>query len=111
MDEKYKSRVKVITANTYRINDPDDPSFPWMIELVCRPPSFMSMAFVGIVGPTEIITVIAKDQEALEAAMAESDLRGHPRTMRFRVSGPEGVTESVGDWSLDPPRRGMGKDV
>ena len=58
--------IKLIRHNANRINNPDDPRFPYRLEVILRPPEFMEFMFVGLFGGSEIVIVRGMTKEAIE---------------------------------------------
>lgn len=82
--------IKLI-KHTGECDYPDDPSLPFRLDLVMRPPSLMSVAFVVFHGGTEDFVVRSDSAEALVEWMHERDLRDHPRLIRFQITNAEGA--------------------
>ncbi len=85
--------VKLITLNSSRISEPDDPSLPFKAEASLSPPEFMKMTFLMLIGNSEIFVARADTTEELEAYMAECHIRGNPRLRELTITGPDGVIE------------------
>jgi hypothetical protein len=81
--------IKVIKHNAGHINNPDDPSLPYRVDLRLRAPEFMAVAFIGLYGGTEDIVVRATTEEAAEAFLAKYGFRTHPRLISVTVTKPE----------------------
>ena len=82
--------IKVIYANAQRYKVPDDPSFPWKLHVVLRPPEFMQVAFMMMCGGTEEIIVRGKTKESLEEFLNTHHLNAnHPRFIRMTLNQPE----------------------
>lgn len=87
--------LKLIKHNANRIDLPDDPSYPYKLELLCRPPESMAIAFIGLFGGREELVVRAMTKEALETFIVQNEYRTHPRLSRLTVTGPEGLIEEL----------------
>lgn len=85
--------LKLIHHNAGRINEPDDPSLPFKLELSLSPPQFMIISFIGLYGGSEEIVVRAKTREALEEFLEQNQLRRHPRLRSLTITGPDGCVE------------------
>lgn len=81
--------IKLIRHNAGGVNLPDDPAYPWRLDVNLRPPEFMLMAFVGIHGGSEEICVRGMTREALEKFVALNSLRTHPRLRKLEITQPE----------------------
>lgn len=108
MDKSRRERVmrpvegiKLIRHNAARVNEPDDPSFPWKLDLNFSPPEFMVMAWVGLFGGSEEITIRGMTKEALEEFVEQNKFREHPRLRWMEFTDPDGKVER---WR--PERRG-----
>ena len=88
--------VKVIHANTYNFDQPDDEALPFKLEMNLNPPEFMKVAFMCMFGGSEELTVRAESLEALNSFIEKSHLRPHPRARRATITGPDGVLEEWG---------------
>lgn len=95
MEKKVIPGLKLIKHNASRVDLPDDPSFPFRLDLSLRPPEFMSMAFLGLIGSTEELVVRGMTQEALGELIERNHFRTHPRLRHMTVTGPDGVVEQV----------------
>ena len=85
--------LKIIRLNSAGINGPDDPSFPYKLEVNLRPPELMQVAFVMLHGGSEVMVVRAMTREAVDRFIELNDLRRHPRLRRMILSGPDGTSE------------------
>ena len=88
--------LKLIRLNSVRINEPDDPNdpgFPYKLEVNLRPPELMQVAFVMLYGGSEEMIVRGKTREAIDAFVDLNDLRHHPRLRRITITGPDGLRE------------------
>lgn len=74
---------------------PDDPSYPYKVEIVLGPPEFMRAMYVMLHGGVERIVVRATTREALEGFLTQTRLRTHLRLHRLTITGPDGVLEQV----------------
>lgn len=86
--------VKII-KHTGEINDADDPSLPFRLDLMMRVPSFMSVAFVMLHGGAEEVIARANTVEELVKWMDETGLRHHPRLLRFQITKGDTVVVGV----------------
>lgn len=82
--------VRHVGANFSR---PDDPSFPFKLTVNCSPPEFMTFAFVGLFGGSEVIEVQGMDVEALQKFVDVNGFRTHPRLRHLTIDGPDGQIE------------------
>ncbi len=82
--------LKLICHNARGVNEPDDTSFPYKLEVSLRPPEFMIIAFFGLYGGSEELVVRGMTKEGLEQCIEENGFKTHPRLRTLRVTGPEG---------------------
>lgn len=81
--------IKLIQHNAGGVNLPDDPSYPFKLEVSLRPPEFMLVAFVGLYGGREKMVVRGLTREVLEKFVEVNDLRTHPRLRELTITGPK----------------------
>ena len=89
----FLKRTKIIGHNGGNTDLPDDPKFPFRLEVSLSPPEFMQFAFICLYGGSEDLTVIGKSERALRRFVRKHDLRNHPRLRTLTISGPNGVIE------------------
>lgn len=89
------SGVKLIRHNASGVNLPDDPSFPFRLEVLLSAPEFMDVAFILIHSGGEKIVVRGMTVEALDRFVKAENLRTHPRLRRFTITGPDGIVEQI----------------
>ncbi len=87
--------IKVIRHNAGGINGPDDPSYPFKLEIRLRPPEMMIVAFIGLYGGTEEIIVRAKTREALAQFVDDNALNTHPRLRSAVLTDAAGHSEDL----------------
>jgi hypothetical protein len=87
--------IKLICHNANRVNVPDDPSFPFKLEASFRPPEFMMMAFIGLVGGSEEVVIRGMTKEDLDEFVELNNLRTHPRLLHITITGPDGILEQL----------------
>ncbi len=92
--------VKLI-LHTGECRHEDDPSYPFKLELVMRPPSLCNVAFVCLYGGSEEVLARGETPEQLKQWMARNGLSDHPRLTRWKISGPEGQVAQY-EWIDDP---------
>ena len=80
--------IKLIHA-TGKCDIPDDESYPWRLNIVCSPPQFMTMAFIGIYGGNEKLVVRGKTKEVLEEFVKLNNYKTHPRLTSLKIHQPE----------------------
>lgn len=88
--------IKLIHHNAGGVNEDDDPSMPYKLEMSLRPPQFMLIAFIGLYGGSEEVVVRGETREAMEKFIEANGFRTHPRLAKLTLTGPEGVIESQG---------------
>lgn len=85
--------IKLIRHNAGGVNLPDDPSLPFKLEGLFRPPEFMVMAFIGLCGGREEFVVRGMTKEALDEFVETNNFRTHPRLISLTVTGTDGFVE------------------
>lgn len=86
--DRWKKDVKLI-KHTGGVNDPDDPSYPWLLEVELSPPELMIITYIAMYGGREEIVVRGKTRKALEKFVEEYELLTHPRLRKLTITGPE----------------------
>jgi len=86
--------IKLIEHNMANYRVPDDPSYPFKLELVCRVPEFMEFAASMLWG-TERVVVRGMTREALEEFDKVNGLSTHSRKIRFEITGPAAPAKEV----------------
>ena len=89
------TQIKLIKFNSSHINKPDDPTFPYKLEVSLRPPGFMDLTFAFLLGGSEELVVRGMTLEVLEEFITENKFRTHPRLRRLVITGPGGELESI----------------
>lgn len=92
--------VKWIRHNIGRINNPDDTTFPFKLEVNLRSPEFPIVTFPFMqrsinAGIEEEIVVRGTTVQTLERFIAVNGLERHPRMLRLTITGPNGVVREV----------------
>jgi hypothetical protein len=85
--------LKLIKHNVAGVNQPDDPSFPYKLEINCSPPEFMIVTFVSLHGGSEEVVVRSKTRESLDKFVEVNGFKTHPRLRRLTITGPDGLRE------------------
>lgn len=88
--------VKVIYANTYRIDErsSEDPKeYPFKLYANFRHSEFMIVTATMLYGGSEEFILRAKTREALELAVKENEWADHPRLRRIVLTTPDGKDE------------------
>ena len=80
--------IKLIRHNAARYSVPDDFTYPFRLDAKFRPPGFMDIAFIFIVGGSEEIVVRGMTAEKLEEFVAANGLRTHPRLISLEITQP-----------------------
>ncbi len=83
--------IKLIKHNAAGVNEPDDTSFPWRLDMFLRPPEFMSMDFMMMHHGGEEICVRGQTEQALEEFATVNNLFNHPRKTSLKIWQPETV--------------------
>ena len=81
---------------TGAVNEPDDPSYPYKLDVNLRPPELMQVTFIMLYGGSEEIVVRGKTRDAINRFIELNDLRRHPRLRRMTITGPDGLREESG---------------
>lgn len=84
--------LKVIRLTGVR-DVPDDPSYPYKLEINLSPPELMQVAFVMLHGGSEEIVVRGKTRAVIDQFVEQNDLRRHPRLRWMTVTGPGDLRE------------------
>lgn len=84
-------------------NLPDDPSFPWKLEINLSCPQLMDFSWILEYGDLEEIVVRSMTKEALDKFVDRNKYCAHPRLRHFTITGPDGVMErfSKPDGAID----------
>ncbi len=82
--------LKLIRHNANRIDLPDDPSYPYRLEINCRPPEFMAIAFIGLYGGSEEVVIRSKTASAIGEFLDRNDMRSMHRLRWIKIEGPAG---------------------
>lgn len=77
--------VKLIKQNTRGVNQPDDPSYPFVLDMLCRSPSFMEVAQAFLFGGREEVRVRGKTKEAIVGFARHNNLARHPRLTKLTI--------------------------
>lgn len=80
--------LKLIKLNSRGVNNPDDPSFPFKLEVTFSPPEFMNVAFLFLVGAVEEVIVRAVTLEDMNDFLQKNEFRTHPRLIKGEITGP-----------------------
>jgi len=88
--------LKLIKLNSNQVDEPDDPSMPYKLEALFRPPEFMQVTFVMLFGGTEELVVRGETLEAIQELVEKERYRTHPRLRKLTITGPDDtVVEEV----------------
>ncbi len=87
--------LKLVRLNTARINESDDPSYPYKLDVNLSPPELMQVTFVMLYGGSEKLVVRSMSREAIEKFIEANDLRHHPRLRRMTITGPANLQEVI----------------
>lgn len=103
MPETSRAQVKIIKHTFFTghpaINNPDDPDYPFKLEVVMDPPTELLLSLVGAMAPSntelecEERVMIGLTREAIDRAVEAQCLRTLPHVRRFTITGPEGIIE------------------
>ena len=88
--------LKLIRLNSARIDEPDDPSYPYKLEVNLRPPDLLLVTFVMLCGGSEEMILRGKTRDAIDQFIELNYLRRHPRLRRMTITGPDGLREEFG---------------
>jgi hypothetical protein len=94
-DDQLIEGLKLIRLNTARINEPDDPSYPYKLDMNLSPPELMQVTFVMLHGGSEELVVRSMNREAIDKFIEANDLRRHPRLRRMTITGPNNFQEVI----------------
>jgi hypothetical protein len=87
--------MKLITHNAGGVNNSDDPSYPFKLEVSLRAPEFLKVAFILRYGPTEEIVVRSMTLEDLNEFIDDNEFRTHIRLLSLTITGPNGIIEQI----------------
>jgi hypothetical protein len=87
--------LKLIRLNSARINEPDDPIYPYKLVVNLSPPELMQVTFVMLHGGSEEMIVRAMTREAVDRFVKVNNLRRHPRLRWMTIEGPDGAKEEI----------------
>ena len=87
--------LKLIKHNANNIDEPDDPSYPFKLEMVFRAPGFLQFTFVAMHGGSEDVVVRGMTKEAVDELIEKNSFRSHPRLKRLTFTGPDGIVEQL----------------
>ena len=97
--EEAKPAIKLIYANSYRIDEPDDPSYPLIMEAILRVPSFMEVAAMFILGGNERAVALGMTEgDLMEWARKSDNIPNHPRLIRITITDRKGVVIRSKRW-------------
>lgn len=82
--------LKLIKYNVGHLDLPDDPSFPYKLEISLRPLERDEAMLIFLYDGTEEIVVRSTTKEALDQFIEANDLRNHPRLRHLIITGPDG---------------------
>jgi hypothetical protein len=89
--------LKLIQLNSAsaRIYEPDDPSYPYKLELNLHPPELMQVTFVMLYGGSEVMVVRGMTRDAIAQFIDLNDLLRHPRLRRMTITGPDDLLVDI----------------
>ena len=93
MSQTKAPEAKLIRHNTGRVDLPDDPSYPFKLEVSLDPPKLMEDEFVKFFGGSEEIVLRGMTKEALDKLVEAGEIRTNSRLRHFIITGPDGVVE------------------
>lgn len=83
--------IKIIFANTYHLDLPDDPSYPFMMEVNLRSPSFMPIVHAFLYGGNERAVALGMTiDDLMDWAYKSSNLPTHPRLQHITITDRQG---------------------
>lgn len=80
--------LKLISHNMGRINNPDDSTLPFKMEMECSTPSLCAIALFIFVG-SEKLVVRGKTQDAILGFIRANDYGKHPRLKSLKVTNTD----------------------
>lgn len=97
-------RIKVIYANTYRLDIEDDPTYPFIVVAHLRHPEFMSIAALFLYGPNEHVICLGMTvEDLLDWAYKSDNIPTHPRLLDITITDRQGNTirskKGRGEWT------------
>ncbi len=85
----------LIRLNSLGVNEPEDPSRPWKLEIALLPAGFVGFTFLCLYGLVEELVLQALSREALIQFVIESECLSDPLLSKIEITGPDGSTEEV----------------
>jgi hypothetical protein len=93
----FRAKYKVIEHNVGdEVKIPDDPSYPYKIEVRCAHPELHKVAKTNMYGPDEYLIMRVASRKAMVQYIDEAGLRTHPLLNSCVVTGPDGEIERFG---------------
>jgi len=92
----FRRKLKVIEYNLTEIKLPDDPSYPYKLEVSRAHSEFHRAAMILQHGPDECLVLRGLSLGALQDYINENNLRTDELLNFFTLTGPEGVIERFG---------------
>ena len=83
--------LTLIKHNACGLDLPDNPSFPYKLEISLRPPEFLEVTFILLYGSTEEVVIRGMTKEALDQFIEANDIRNHIRLRHLTITGPDGA--------------------
>lgn len=81
--------VKLI-KHTSDCDFPDDPSLPFKLEVILRPPEFLELTWIGLYGGSEDIVARGDSAEELLVWADTYGLKNHTRLRRYAITDSDG---------------------
>jgi len=81
--------LKLIKHNAFFVDEPDDPSFPYKLEVSLRSTEMMQVHSKLFQGKDEEIVVRSMTREALEEFIELNEFRKNSRLLRLDITGPQ----------------------
>ncbi len=83
--------LKLIHLNTHRVSEPDDPTYPFVLDVNYRNHEFMEVTMAFLFPEGEVLKLRSMTREALSEFIERNNLLQHPRLRRATITGPDGV--------------------
>ena len=81
--------LKLIRHNYGGVNNVDDPTLPFHLDVSLRPPSFLRVANAVQLG-NEVLLLRGQTRKALEQFVAANELEENPRLESWRITQTAG---------------------
>lgn len=90
------AKVKMISNTANRVDEPDDLSYPYRLDLKLNAPASPSLMYMYLTGGVQVIVVRGMSAEDLDHWLeANRILASWSRLRAYTITGPDGVVVSM----------------